>query len=331
MITRRTLVLALGTAALAPSLASFAQQPPTKVWRLGFFYFGSRKRAVESGRYDAFLRGMRELGYVEGKHFVLETRFADGKAEILPGLAADLLRSNVDLIVATGTPTYHALKKATTTIPIVITAGGDPVADGLAASLARPGGNITGLSNMGTDLTPKLLELLVIAAPKVSRVAVLLNPINGSHPARLKMIQGAAQIIRVNVLRVDGQTPGDIERAYATMTRERVQAVIILNDGFLLQQIPQIAALAIKHRLPSISATTEYPEAGGLMGYGSDIVDHFRRAATYVDKILKGARPAEMPIEEPTIFKLVINRKTATALGITLSQELLLRADRVIE
>ena len=183
---------------------------------------------------------------------------------------------------------------------------------------------------MATDVTPKLLDLLVSAAPKISRVAVLLNPVNAAHPVRLEMIQAAAREIRVNVLRMTGQTPEDIDRAFATMARERVQAVIILADSFLVQQFRQIAGLAIKHRLPSI-ASPEYTGSGGLMGYGADTTDNFFRAATYVDRILKGAKPADLPIEQPTKFEMVINLKTAKALGITLPQSTLLRADRLIE
>ncbi len=330
MNKRRKLLIALGASALTAPIPVFAQQQG-KVWRVGFLYQGSRLSALETGRYGAFLKGMSELGYIEGRNLVIEGRYSDGKAERLPGLAAELVGTKVDVIVATGTPAYHALQKATSTTPVVITVGGDPVAEGFAASLARPGGNITGLVNISTEIVPKLLELLASAAPKISRVAVLLNPDNGAHPEQLKRIEAAAQKLRVNISRMGAKTPEDIERAYAAMTRERVQAVIILNDTFLVQQSQQIAILAIKHRLASISGTQEYPKAGGLMGYGPDIADNFRRAATYVDKIFKGAKPGELPIEQPTRFYLTINRNAAKALGITLSQEMLLRADRVIE
>jgi len=274
---------------------------------------------------------MRDLGYVEGKHFVIEARYADGKTERLPDLAAELVRSKVDVIVATGTPLYQALQKATKTIPIVITTSPDPVRDGFAASLARPGGNFTGLSSNNAEAIPKHVELLMTAVPRLSRIAVLRNPDNvGSFP-QLKSIQAAAQKTGLQVLPVDARTPDGIERGFSTMAKERAEAVIIPGDTFFLQQVRQIAELALKHRLPSTYVTREYAEAGGFMSYGQNITENFRRAATYVDKILKGAKPGELPIEQPTIFELVINRKTARAIGLTIPQELLLRADRVIE
>ena len=330
MNDRRKLLVVLGAGALAAPLACFAQQQG-KVWRVGFFYYGSRQSALDMGRYQLFLQGMREFGYVEGKNLVIETRFADGKSERLPGLATELVRLNVDVIVATGAAGYRALQQATTTIPIVITVSADPVGDGFAKSLARPGGNITGLSENNAELFPKHIELLRIAVPKLSRVAVLLNPANGGHPAQLKTLRAVAQKVGVIILRADGPTVDDIGRSFATMARERAQAVIILNDTFFVQQFRQIAGLAIKHRLVSTYGSGDYAEAGGLMGYGQDITDNFRRAAAYVDKILKGGKPGDLPIEQPTRYLLKINRKTAKALGLTIPQELLLRADKVIE
>jgi len=322
--------IAFGLGALAEALPALAQQQ-SKVWRIGFFYFASRHSAMDTGRYQLFLKGMRELGYVEGKHFVIEARYADGKAGPLPDFAAELVRLNVDIIVANGTPVYHALRQATKTIPIVITVSADPVSEGFAASLARPGGNFTGLSSANVELTPKHLELLMTAVPRLSRVAVLMNPAHSGHPARLKIIQAAAQKTGMQVLPVDAPTPDGIERAFGTMARERAGALIILGDSFFVQQIRQIAELALKHRLPSIYVNRDFADAGGLMSYGQNQTDNFRRAATYVDKILKGAKPGDLPIEQPTAFELVINRKTAKAFGLTIPQELVLRADRVIE
>ena len=274
---------------------------------------------------------MRELGYVEGKNLQIEARFADGVQERIEPLAAELIKLKVDVILATGTPALQVLQRTTTNIPVVMAVGGDPVVEGFAASLARPGGNITGLVNMSTDVTSKLFELVISTVPQMSRVAVLMNPINGAHPAMLTKIQAAAQKVRVSILRVEAQRTEDIERAFATMARQRIQSFIILNDTFLLQQFQQIAAMALKHHVPSIGGISEYAESGGLMAYGADIADNFRRAASYVDKIFKGAKPGDLPIEQPTRFYLVINRKTAKAIGIKIPQSILVRADRVIE
>ena len=298
---------------------------------MGFLYFGSRQSSLDTGRYDAFVQGMRELGYVEGTNFIIEARFADGKPERLPALAAELVRLKVDVIVATGTPAYRALQHATTTIPVVITVTFDPVGDGFAASMARPGGNFTGLTLGAADLGPKLLELLKAATPKLSRVAVLVHPGNPAHPQRLVRIMSAAQKIRIQVVLAEAGTVPEIEREFAMMTKERANATIILADGFFLQESRIVAAQALKHRLPSISQLREYAEAGGLMSYGPNSVDNFRRAATYVDKILKGAKPGELPFEEPTRYHLLINRKTALSLSLTIPQALLGQADEVIQ
>jgi putative ABC transport system substrate-binding protein len=329
MTTRRTALLSL--AALAASVAiPGLVQAQAKAARIGFLYFGSRKSAMESGRYGLLMRSLGEIGLVEGRHFLIEGRYADGKAEALPGLVADLLKLNVDLVIATGTPTYRALQKATKTVPVVMTAGGDPVADGFAKSLSRPGGNFTGVTNQATDVTPKVLEMLVGVAPRITRVAVFTNPANGSHPARVEKIRTTGRAMGVEIVQVEAQSAADVDRAFEVMARERVQAFMLLGDTFLVQQSRQIADLAIKHRLPSIYSP-EYPSDGGLMGYGNDPINSFKRAAPYVDKILKGAKPADLPIEQPTKFEFVVNLKTAKALKLTFPQALLVRADRVIE
>jgi len=330
MISRRKKVFALGLSTLTATFRAYAQQPG-KVWRIGFFYLGSRQSALDMGRYALFLQGMRELGYIEGKNFVMEARFADGKSELLPGLAADLIQSKVDVIVAAGTPVYVALKQATRTIPVVITVTADPVLDGFAASLARPGGNFTGMSAAVVDLPPKYIQMLQTAVPKLSRVAVLSNPANPGHPPQLEGVKTFAQSAGIRVLPMDGATPGDIERAFAAMARERAGAVVILPDTFFAQQLRQVAELALKHRLPSLYAAPEYAASGGFMSYGPDFTDNFRRAASYVDRILKGAKAGDLPIEQPTLFHMAINRKTAKTIGITVPPELLLRADKVIE
>jgi len=329
MATRRTFLIALGAGVLAVPRGSLAQ-PPAKVVRIGFLYFGSRQSAVDGGRYSSFVQGMRELGYVEGRSFLIEARFADGKNERLPALAAELVRLNVDVIVATGSPVYRALQHATRTIPVVITVSVDPVGDGFAASMARPGGNITGLAFSAADLGPKVLELLKAAVPTLSRVAVLLSE-SPAHPPQLKRTMSAAQKIGIQIVLAEAGTVQEIEREFAMMTRERANAVIILPDPFFLQESRAIAAQALKHRLSSGSVIPEYAKAGGLMNYGPDLVDNFRRAATYVDKILKGAKPGELPFEQPGRYYLVINRKTAMALGLTIPPALLRQADEVIE
>jgi putative ABC transport system substrate-binding protein len=327
---RRTLLVAFGLGALAEALPALAQQKG-RIWRIGFFYYASRQSAIETGRYKLFVQGMRELGYTEGKDFVIEARYADGVRERLPGLAAELVQAKLEVIVATGTPVYQALQKATKTIPVIITTSPDPIRDGFAASLARPGGNFTGLSSNNAEAIAKHVELLKTTVPRLSRIAVLMNPTNAGSFPQLKSLQTAAQKIGLEVLPVEASTPDDIERGFGTMVKERAGAFIFPGDSFFLQQVKQIAGLAVKHRLPSIYVTREYPEADGLMSYGQNITENFRRAATYVDKILKGAKPGDLPIEQPTIFELIVNLKTAKAIGLTIPQELMLRADRVIE
>ena len=329
MTTRRKFLIALGTSVLAVPRGSLAQQP-SKGARVGFLYFGSRQSSLVTGRYDAFVQGMRELGYVEGTNFIIEARFADGKPERLPALAAELVRLKVDVIVATSTPAYRALQHATTTVPVVITLSFDPVGDGFAASLARPGGNMTGLAISAADLGPKLLELLKAAVPRLSRVAVLMQPGNPAHPHRVIRIMSAAQKGGLQVVLAEAGTPQEIEGEFAMMTKQHANAVIVLADGFFLTESRLIGAQALTHRVPSISQLRELTEAGGLMSYGPNTVDNFRRAAAYVDKILKGAKPGDLPFEQPSRYHLVINHKTATTLALTIPQTLLRQADEVI-
>jgi len=330
MNRRRKLLLALGASAIAAPLACFAQ-PQGSLRRVGFLYFASRQSALESGRYELFVQGMRELGYAEGRNYELVARFADGVSERLPGLVEELTRMKVDAIVATGTPVAAALKHAGGATPVVMTVGADPVGEGYAASLARPGGKFTGLATGNAELFAKHVELLKIALPKLSRIAILWNSANESHPARLKQVQVIAQRAGLRVVHAGAHTESEIERGFAAMIRERPEALIILNDTFFVQQLKQIAGLSVEHKLPSLFGAIEYAEAGGLIGYGQNVLDNFQRAATYVDKILKGAKPGELPIEQPTRVSLAINRRTARAIGFAVPQELLLRADRVIE
>jgi putative ABC transport system substrate-binding protein len=275
---------------------------------------------------------MRVLGYVEGKNLLIEWRSAEGNNERLPGLAAELVNLKVDVIVtAGGPPATSAAQKATTIIPIVMGNMGDPVGSGFVKSLARPGGNITGLSNLGSDIGPKHLEMLLSMVPKLSSVAILVNPTNSGHATILENVRAAAQKNGVKVLSVEARTPQEIENAFSTITKERAGAVIVANDSVFIAQRRQTADLATKNRLPSVQLSREYPEAGGLMSYGPIIGDNYRRAATYVDKILKGAKPADLPVEQPTKFEMVINGKTAKALGLKIPQSLLISADKVIE
>jgi putative tryptophan/tyrosine transport system substrate-binding protein len=326
---RRFFVLAAG-ALLAAPLRAVAQQPG-KIWRVGFFYFGSRQSALDTGRYDAFVKAMRELGYVEGKNVVIDARFGDGKIDRATALAAEFVQSKVDVVVATGSVAYRALQHANSSIPVVITVHNDPVSAGLAASLARPGGNFTGLADTAVDLGPKQLELLKSVLPQLSKVGVLLNPDNVTHPVQMKRLILAAQKVGVQVVVAEAGTPAEIDSGFASLAQYRADAVILLADTFFTQQSLQITQAAAKQRLPAVYNLHEYVDVGGLMSYGADLTDNFRRAAIYVDKILKGAKPGELPFEQPARYVLAINLKTAKALGLTIPQSLLLRADEVIQ
>jgi len=330
MNRRNTLIALFAFSAASGPLASLAQQPG-KVWRVGFLTARRRPDSIDADFIGGLPRGMRELGYIEGKNLVIEWRFTDGRAERLPELAAELVRLKVDVIVSGSSQAIRALQKATTTIPIVMATSGDPIGSGFVASLARPGGNITGLSNLFGDIGPKQLELLLSIVPKLSRVAVLVNPINPANATGLKNVQSAAQRVNVKVLPVEAQTAQEIENAFSLMTRENVGAVMVEVDAFFIQQQRSIAELAAKHRLPSVSGVREFAEAGGLMSYGPNLAEQFRRAAVYVDKIFKGAKPGDLPVEQSTAFEFHINSKTAKALGLAIPKVFLFQADRVIE
>lgn len=329
-IRRRELLLITGASLLAPVFA-LAQQK-IKVRRIGFLAARSRSTPAKPDvDYDAFVDGMRELGYVEGNNLVIEWRFADGKYERFPALAAELVRANVEVIACNTTPATQALQRATSAIPIVAMGVGDPVSSGLAANLARPGGNITGVSIVATDLAPKHVELLKTLLPMLSRAAFLMNSGIPVHPTILKNTQVAARRVGMEILPVDARTAEEIERGFAKMIKEQVGAVIVAPDSLFILERKRIVELSARNRLPAISSFGEDVRAGGLMSYGQNLAEHYRRAATLVDKILKGAKPAELPFEQPTRFYLTINRKTAQTLGITIPQGLALRADEVIE
>ena len=302
-------------------------QAPAKVHRIGFL--SPRSPTDNPHLLEAFRQGLRELGYVEGQNIAIEYRFGEGRPERLPALAADLVRLKVDVIVTGAPPAPEAAKQATSTIPIVFAVTGDPVAQGLVASLARPGGNITGLANLAQEVVGKQLELLKEVAPKVSRVAVLQNPSNHAHPFVLRQAEGAARALGLQLHIVQARTPAAIDAAFAAMRSQRAGGVLVLRDSLFSAQRTQIAALAAKSRLPAVYGLREEAEAGGLMAYGANVPLMYRRAATYVDKILKGAKPADLPVEQPTKFELVVNLKTAKALGLTIPQSILVRADEV--
>ena len=326
MIMRAALAAALVLGLLAAPLAARAQQPPAKTARIGLLFFVPTPLLDE-----AFRQGLRELGYIEGQNIAIEYRSAEGKSERLPGLAAELVRLKVDVIVAASPPATEAAKRATSTIPIVFAVSGDPVAEGLVTSLARPGGNITGLATISPELVGKQLEMLKGVAPKVTRVAVLQNPSTGLHPVALRQAEDAARALGVQLQILEARTPSEIDAAFAAMSSQRAGGVLVLRDAMFRAQRAQIVALAAKSRLPAVYGFREQAEAGGLMAYGASVPQLFRRAATYVDKILKGAKPAELPVEQPTKYELVINLKTARTLGLTIPPSLLRRADQIID
>jgi putative tryptophan/tyrosine transport system substrate-binding protein len=332
-VRARVSAIFLGVFLLAVPLAASAQQAG-KVARIGYLAFGPLESRETRADLEAFRQGLRDRSYVEGQNIVIEYRSADWKIERLPDLATELARLKVDLIVARSTPVVRALHQATTTVPIVAAVMGDPVGDGLAASLGRPGGNITGLSFLGPELVPKRVELLKQALPTITRIAALWHP--GSFSGRtnqdmLKGTEAAARALGVQLQLVGVRGPEEIDRAFSTMTRERAQALVALPIPGLASERRRIVDLAVKHRLPSMFNQRDFVELGGLLSYGASIPDLLRRSATHVDKILKGAKPGDLPIEQPTRFELVINLKTAKALGLTIPPSLLQRADEVIQ
>ena len=323
---RRWAIVALAASAL--SLATAAQDTP-RAYRIGFLV--PRSQANFEARTEAFRAGLRELGYVEGKNLTIEWRFADGDYERLPALASELIRSKVDLLVVDSTPGVKAAQAATRSLPVVMISVGDPVGSGFVASLSRPGGNITGLSNVVGDVSAKYVELLHLAVPNLKAIGVLTNPDNSTHPRIVGQVRASASSIGLKVSPIPARTPGEIEAAFTTIRKEGGGALIFLGDPFFGQQGRQIAELGLKNRMPTLLTNRALAEAGGLMSYGQDLAEHYRRAATYVDRILKGAKPGELPVEQSTKIELVINMRTAAALGIRIPQPLLLRADDVIK
>ena len=307
-------------------------QPAATVARIG--YLSVNLAAALPHTFEAFRQGLRDLGYVEGRNLVIEYRDAAGNHERLPALAAELVALKVDVIVVGGSPQALAAKRATTTIPIVFISSGDPVADGLVASLGRPGGNVTGLSSLTPDRLGKCLDLLTQAVPGVSRVAILWQPdAVGERTGQdaLKAASAAAQARGVRLQVVAARAPADIDTAFADLTKARAEALAVWTTPMFAAQLKRLVGLAAKHRLPAVYTLREFVDGGGLMSYGHSQADLNRRQATYVDKILKGAKPSDLPVEQATKFDLVINLKTARALGLTLPSSLLARADQVVE
>ncbi len=322
-------LVGIAVLSLLMAVDAVAAQQPAKVPRIGLL---SADAASASWHLvEAFRQGLRDLGHVEGQNITFEYRFAEGKYDRLPDLAAELVRHKVDVIKAFTTPATRAAMNATAAIPIVFSQAGDPVASGLVASLARPGANVTGVSLLAAELSVKNLELLKEIVPRISRVAVLWEPDQPVGALYLRQIEVAAMSLRVQLQPLEVRDPNDFETAFASITRKRAQGLIVLPGSLFNLHRHRLADLAARSRVPAIFIRREFVDAGGLVSYGTNYADQSRRAATYVDKILKGAKPADLPVEQPTRFELVINLKTAKALGLTIPQSVLFRADQVIQ
>jgi putative ABC transport system substrate-binding protein len=322
------IIFALALGVLAAPLAADAQ-PPAKVPQVGFL--GGSSPSTLATYIEAFRQGLRELGYLEGRTIVIEYRYAEGRDDRLPDLAAELVRLKVDVIVTAGNAATQAAKNATRTIPIVMALVADPVVTGFIHSLARPGSNITGVTTLSLELIGKQMELLKEIVPELSRLAVLWNPASPAQVRALKGIETAARTLGVEVQFVEARGVSELDKAFAEMTRKRPGALTALSNPMFDSQQGQIAEFSAQNRLPAVYSKTAFAEAGGLLSYGARFPDLFRRAAGYVDKILKGTKPADLPVEQPTKFELVINLKTAKALGLTIPPSLLVRADKVIQ
>jgi putative ABC transport system substrate-binding protein len=323
-------LLALSSFLVSPAV--LAQRPATKPRRIGYLVGGSAATGEGARLSDAFRNALAELGWIEGQSLAIEYRFAEGQFDRLALLAAELVRMNVELIVASPTPAALAAQKATSAIPIVMVSVGDPVGLGLVASLAKPGGNVTGVSyTVGAFLVDKQLELLKETVPGLERVGVLLNPANPSHAPALTYARDAGRQLGLLLFVSEARGPTELAPAFATMVKHRTQAVLVAQDSMFTLYRAQVAEQAAKSRLPSMYGLSASVEAGGLMSYGPHLSDQLRQAAGYVDKILKGSKPADLPVEQPTRFELIVNARTAKTLGVRLPPALLLRADRVIE
>jgi len=327
---RRAFLGTLAGGVFVAPLAAEAQKS-TKIWRIGLLTSGSREGAGADVRTVPFSQGLRDLGYVEGRNVIVETRYAEGRVERFPSLAAELVDLKIDVLVAMSTPGALAAKQATSTIPIVMAAVGEPVEMKLVESLAHPGGNITGLSLSAPQLAAKRLDLIKQALPKLSRVTVLWNSANQGMQTRFQETQRGAHQLGVSIHSIAIQSPDDFDLVFGAMMKDRPESLLVLADTVTVANRQRAIEFAARNRVPAIYEIRAFAEDGGLMSYGIDMSDHYRRAAVYVDKILKGAKPADLPVEEPTKFELVINLKTAQVLGLTMPPSLLQRADQVIE
>lgn len=324
---RRDAVIALIALVAAP--CSAWAQSAGRLFRIGFL--GGGLPSTSTAAIEGLRKGLADLGYAEGRNYIFDFRWGEGRNDRFVDLAAELARAKVDVIVTSGEPAIRAAREATATIPIVMGAVGDPVGAGFAASLARPGGNITGVSNLAVEMTEKWLQLLHEAVPRISHVAVLWNPANPTHSIFLKQAQAAARVIGIKALAIAFGSPDDFEKGFATMTAERVDGVLVLPDPITGANRSKLAEMMVKRRLAGIALYRESAEAGFLLSYGISTFDNYRRAAAYIDRILKGARPGELPIEQGSKFELVINLRTAKALGLDIPPSLLARADDVIQ
>ena len=325
----KSLLFGLLTAVLLIAIPFAPAQQPAKIPRIA--YLAATARSTNPDRFEAFRRGLRELGYVEGKNIIIEWRFADGKADRLRALAAELVRLKVDVIVSGGSTATRPAKSATSTIPIVMAQDNDPIANGFVVSLARPGGNITGLATLRSEVSGKRLELLKEIVPKLSRVAVLGSSTNPGNVESLKEVELAAAALGVQLQVVDVKGPRDLDSGFEQAAKGRADAALVLAGPVFNVQRSQVVELAVKNRLRAIYDRRDFPELGGLMSYGTNVVELDHRAATYVDKILKGAKPAELPVEQPIKFEFVINLKAAKQVGLVIPPNVLARADRVIK
>jgi putative ABC transport system substrate-binding protein len=325
---RRAFIAALGAASAWPLVA---RAQSGKIWRIGWLSGLARPEMLESSQFAGFLQGMRELGHVEGRDFVIEWRFAEARSERYDGLAAELATLKIDVFVAGAPQLVGSLQRAAPSVPIVVAVSTDPVGQGFAQSLAHPGGNIAGIANSVDDTAPKQLEILASALPNLSRLGVLGNSVSPNVPVVMRNIGAAAQATNVALINVNVRDRDELDHAFALLMQERVQALIVISDVLVNQNRHRIAELATRHRLPSMFSIREYVEAGGLMSYGESFREFFRRSASFVDKIMKGAKPGDLPFERPNRFFFTLNLKTAKAIGLEVPTSLVLRAGEVIE
>jgi len=330
-LRRRQFITLLSGAAAAWPLAARAQQTASTVRRIGLLLPGNTRTTAVRGQLEAFRKGLKEYGWVEGQNIIVEYSFAEGREDALPAIAAELARLRLDVIVAESTVAIQAAKTVTQTVPIVMATSADPVGTGLVANLNRPGGNITGLSLQTAELSGKRLQLLTEIVPGLARVAVLSNPLNPGEKSSVEQTKAAAQALGIETHVVEVQAPDKFESAFAAVTAAHAGALMVLPDPLLYGQHPRIVTFTAASHLPALFPEREVAEAGGLIAYGPSIPASFQRAAAYVDKILRGAKPADLPVEQPTTFELVVNLQTARAIGVTIPTSILLRADEVIE